>query len=105
MVARSRRFSSDRRPGFSSASPSPGFTWHSILPALRVLAVAVQLRHCTRAGAIVAAVFGAGPRIALTALVGTLACSALLCHGVLLSAGDLRAQTFHGEMQRSGLST
>jgi hypothetical protein len=70
----------------------------AVLSALRVLAIAVQLRHRTRTCAIITAVFGAGPRVALAALVCTLACSALLCHLVLLyGSWDLRAQTSCGD--------
>ena len=88
--------------------------WHSlpacqlaVLSALRVLAVAVQLRHCTGTCAIIAAVFGAGPRVTLAALVCTLACSALLCHFVLLfgSWGTWERRRSAFEMQRSGLNT
>jgi hypothetical protein len=51
------------------------------LSALRVLTVAVQFRHRPGAGAIVAAILVAGPRVTLTALVRALAV-ALLCHDV-----------------------
>jgi hypothetical protein len=64
----------------------------SALSALRVLAVAVQFRHCPCAGAIIAAVLRAWPRVALTALVCALGRALVLCHDVLLrAAGSLRA--------------
>jgi hypothetical protein len=64
----------------------------SALSALRVLAVAVQFRHCPCARAIIAAVLRAWPRVALTALVCALGRAVVLCHDVLLrAAGSLRA--------------
>src|SRR5918993_3961774 len=79
----------------------------AVSSALRVLAVAVQLGHCTRSSAIIAAVFGAGPRVTLATLVCTLARSALLCHFVLLfgSWGTWERRRSAFEMQRSGLNT